>query len=133
MLSFSSLCISTSSKFLHLSCIIFIVRKKKQVFILKDTKICEMNDVLHLDSLLLLSWSTEVNYIISIISQLGLCDLFLDYYKILLAGPLPTLCMLGYPPPDRPLSSWSLLCSVRQVSLCQAGRQVLGSDQTPEP
>ena len=88
MLSFSSLYISTSSKFLHLSRIIFIIRKK-QVFILKDTKISEMNDVLHLDSLLLLSWSTEVHYIIFIISQPGLCDLFLDYYKILLAGPLP--------------------------------------------
>ena len=64
-------------------------KKKKQVFILKDTKISEMNDVLHLDSLLLLSWSTEVHYIIFIISQPGLCDLFLDYYKIFLAGPLP--------------------------------------------
>lgn len=35
-------------------------------------KICEMNDVLHLIALLLLSWSTEVHYIIFIISQLGL-------------------------------------------------------------
>ena len=51
----------------------------------------------------------------------------------LLAGPLPTPCMEDTPHLSGPLSSWSLLCSVRQVSLCQAERQVLGTAQTPKP
>ena len=71
--------------------------RKNKVFIFKDTNIFEMNNVLHLDHLLLLIWSTEAHYIIFVISHLGLRDLFLDYYKILLAGPLPHAALLQPP------------------------------------
>lgn len=51
----------------------------------------------------------------------------------LLAGPFPTLTCWGTPHLSGPLPSWSPLCSDWQVSLCQAGRQMLGTAQAPEP
>lgn len=56
--------------------ILSLASEKKKVLFLKIPTYFEMNNMLHLDHLLLLIWSTGAHYIISIISQSGLGDLF---------------------------------------------------------